>query len=444
MEVSLASSYATDPAPFSSPFAIELDSFQNSSASQKVYLNAGAYEVRYFFNERIAYSEYSPAWLCGSRSSDVDWANAQQDQWGAQTNRIAFYFDPAFNDTPPANLTPATHNLIDVCVVSGGKWIERTIKVTVNTPGYFWLTMQAEGASDRYGGVVSDIRLCKTACPGAQIESFPWTAGAVLFNDNFTTPSGSSSLWTERTLDASGENLGWTRLPAGWTTWPINQVDVTTQLLNGVTTSRVELDGTYLKDANGAITEPTSNRSISRRFLLAPGYYSLQYVYQSMPTQSQRLSLPSTVLCGLANHASNLAAAGSNSFAARVFMDADLSFSHPEVQPVLRAVAAWKNPDESAPTLPRLPAAAIDACAYSISPVQRNVTVKITKPGFYWLTFAGEGPGDQVGASVAKVSLVALGGLSMTAPPASASSVPAPGLAPGTAIILNGVQISSN
>lgn len=439
LEISLARNYTTDPTPFASPFAIELDSFQNASASQKVYLNAGPYEVRYFFNERIAYSDYSPGWLCGSRPSDVDWANAQEGNWGAQTNRIAFYFDPAFNDTPPANLTPATHNMIDACVVSGGNWIERSIKVTVNTPGYFWLTIQAEGASDRFGGVVSDIRLCKVACPGAPLESFPWPAGSVLFKDDFSTPSGSGA-WTERTLDESGDNLGWARLPIGWTTWPINQVDFATYMLNGVTTPRLGLDATYLRNSAGVTTESTSNRSISRRFFLAPGYYSVRYVYLSVQTPS----VFSGVLCGLANHASNLATAGTNSFAGRVFMDADLRFSHPEVRPVVRSLAYWRNPDGSGGSLPRLPSTAIDACAYSATPTQRNVAVKIVKPGFYWLTFSGEGAADEVGASISKVSLVALGGLSMAAPPASPTTIPAPGLAPGTAIILNGVQISSN
>jgi Flp pilus assembly protein TadG len=440
IEIGKVAAYGVPPPPSGAAFAMELDGVQNGSASKKVYLQSGAYELRYAYIERTSYSDYAPAWLCGTRTSDVDWATSPEGTWGYQSNRMAFYLDRAPNDTPPVNLSAATNNLIDVCIISGAKWVERSVKITINTPGYFWLTMQAEGASDQTGGLISDIRLCRNACAGTPAESYPWAANTVLFSDDFSTPVGNNQLWTERTLDDSGVNSGWSKLATGWTTWPVNQTDFTRATIDGETANRIELDGSYVDNVSAGPGEPSSNRSISRRFMLTPGYYAVRYKYLA----ARPLASAATELCGLESHSNNLTIAGTTSFAMRVFVDADQSFSHPESEPVIRAQAVWKNPDGSAATLPRLAATVIDACAFSKTTMTRVVQFKIVKPGFYWLTMAGEGTADQWGARLWDVSMTAVGGLSMASPPASAVSIPAPGLAPGTTVVLNSLQVASN
>jgi Flp pilus assembly protein TadG len=450
VEISIPNTYQAPVPPNGSTYVAELDSNANTSISKKVYLGAGNYQLRYYYYGRVSYTTYDPAWLCSAKTEDVDWANSPSDvlgslQWGYQTNRIGVYMTAALNDTSPALYTPASHNMIDVCVITGGKWIERNINIAVTTPGFYWLAFQAEGVSDSRGGLLSGIRLCKNTCAGTPQDNFPWVANQLLFSDSFETPDGTSNpIWYDRTLDASGTNSGWPRLPAGWTTSPENQVDFQ---------GWAKKTGQYGAELDGSRTVGTSldtNRAISRKFILSPGYYNLNYYHISV-----RTSAP-LALCGVSNINSNLALVqgynisdttrswyAANSMQLGVYMDPDLSYSHPESTTTLRAIATWKNPDGSAETLPRLPANMIDACVAAPTMTQRSINLKITKPGFYWLTLQAEGDADQQGAAVDDVTLTALGGLSMSAPPAGAVSVKAAGLAFGSTILLNGLQITA-
>lgn len=437
--------YNAPPPPNGATYMAELDAYTNTSISKKVSLSSGNYQLRYYYFGRVPYSTYDPAWLCGTKTEDVDWASNLSDQvngsvWGYQSNRIGVYLHPALNEVSPAVYAPALHNMLDICVVTGGKWIERNIDININTPGNYWLAFQAEGVEDGSGGLLTGIRLCKNTCAGTPQENFPWTANQLLFSDSFETPDGTVN-WHSATLDASGTNDGWPRLPSGWTTSPENQVDFQPWARkSGI--SGIELDaGSFIG---------TPNRAISRKFILAPGYYSVSYYYISA-----RTSAP-LALCGASSIASHTSLVQSynatnptyyfrpaDSMRLGVYMDPDLSYAHPESEPILRAIATWTNPDGSAETLPRLPANMIDACVASPAPTQRTVNLKVTKPGHYWLTFRAEGAGDAWGAAIDDLTFTALGGLSMPNAPSGALTVKAPGLAFGSPIMLNGLQITA-
>ena len=388
-------------------------------------------------------SDLQPVWICGSEPVDVEWANSLASSTGSrnQTNRIGVYFDVASSDIQPSVFVPGINNLVDVCVSSGHKWVERSVKITVNAPGYFWLTFQAEGQSDSVGGLIDDIRLCKNTCPGALSDDFPWTANQLLFSDGFETPANAGATKYDRTLDTSGTNTGWPLLPPGWTTHSANQVDF--------------FDWGYMSGAEGgqlaieldASDDPSkSNRAISRSMILTPGYYNVRYRYFSM----YNWGTYGVVACGLTNTASQISATTTateglgypyDTAKIGLYVDADQNVSHPESAAVLRAVSVWKNPDGTAATKPALPITPIDSCMFSRQSTVRSVNFKITKPGFYWLTFRAEGTADNHGGSIDAVTLTALGSIRKGTAPSDAVVVPAPGRAAGTPIAMKSIEI---
>ncbi len=225
------------PAPDGNQVA-QLDSYNNSAITKKIYLPPGQYELRYFYLAAFNNPVYMPVWICGSQDSDVDWANAKDD-WGyAQTNKISVYLDPAMGTTS-APLTwsyaeggAVGQNLLDSCVSSGYKWIERSVPITVNAAGNYWLTFTALGASDGVGGAIDNIRLCVNSCPGTVQENFYWSAYSLFFAESFdgaappfnVTDGNTTSYSQHVTLDRSGVNLLWSRPMAGWTTYPQDQI----------------------------------------------------------------------------------------------------------------------------------------------------------------------------------------------------------------------------
>ncbi|MDB5594462.1 MAG: hypothetical protein JWM36_1423 [Hyphomicrobiales bacterium] len=436
LEIGKSQAYENLPAP-EGIYVAELDGYANTAISKKVYLPRGSYELRYWFIDRVNYRAYAPAWICGTKPADVAWATASDSEWGAryQSNRVGVYLDVALNDTAPTTFTPESNNLIDVCNSSGHKWVERSVKVTINTPGYFWLTFQAEGQSDGVGGLIDDIRMCANTCAGTAKENFPWTANTVVFSDNFeayATYTGAGK------LTVSGTNNGWSSLATGWSTAPYNQMD----FWDGRTGLGVELD------AGG-------NRTIHKRFLLDPGYYQVQYAYNA---QGQT-AFGANVYCGATAALANfpLVSAVSNAYplwwgtkdgssaAIGVYMDADRNFASPaNPTGALNEAAVWYNPDGSADnaTYPHLPGQLIDFCSYSTNFITRSVPVRIQKAGFYWLTFKAEGTSDMFGGMVDDVSITALGGLTMSSPPSGAVTITPAGLAAGTPIVLGAIEVA--
>ncbi len=442
VEIGIRAAYAAPVPPNGATYMAELDAYNNTSISKKVYLGGGNYELRYYYYSRVPYANYYPSWLCGSKTSDVDWAtdttSYNSTAFAAQTNRIGVYLELAPTDTAPTSYSPTSGNMIDACVIAGANWVERSVKITVNTPGYYWLAFQGEGASDGNGGLLSNIRLCKNTCSGTVTESFPWAQNTLLFQDDFTLPSG---IWPSAQFDNYALNISgaattasqWQNLSAGWTTTPINQVEF-------VKDSGYDY---FLPLDSYDISSYSSNRAVHKKFLLPPGFYKLNYEY----SVANDLGAAGTYCGALTTSAINaqIATINSNKSASAkqadtnqlsVYIDADLSFSHPETTTTLYNPAVWKNWNGSTATATRLPSTRIDSCLNATSAQSRAINFKITKPAYYWLTFRAEGDADGFGARIDTIKLTALGGLSTTAP-SGVVAVPPPGTAPGTTVTMS-------
>ena len=192
-------------------------------------------------------------------------------------------------------MTLGGSNLIDSCVYSPN-WIERSVRVTVTTAGYYWLSFAADGANDSFGGQIDNLRLCMNNCPGTPQDNFPtaWTTSPNLFEDTFELPvyiptysnyiaiNGNLALskGTTGTL-----NSGWPyQLASGWATAPYNQVNYFLRTAPQGS-QYIGIDGNN-GVASAPVTSPNSttnstsqNRLISRPFLLDPGYYQVSYNY---------------------------------------------------------------------------------------------------------------------------------------------------------------------
>ena len=428
--------------PTTATYVAELDGFRNTYLAKKVYLDEKVknYELRYWYKDRTSYNMYLPVSVCGSSNDDVEWANGTTTHssfgaLGAQSNRIGVYLDRASTEDPPAVFS---ENLIDACLVSHNKWIERSVKISVAANGFYWLAFQAEGASEGLGGVLHNIRFCKNACPGAAVaDTFPWPQNTLLFKDNFTLPSGISAhdYIKNHRLNVSGEATAaslWQTVSDGWTTTPINQIEFSK-----------ESGSDYILPMDSyPISGVSSNRSIHRKFLLAPGYYKLYYEYapnNDLGTSGTwcgaLTSTPINLQISQVDAAKSDSAKAANTNRLSVYVDADVSFSHPETTTALYNEAVWKAWDGANPAsgAARLPKTRIDSCVHSTLKPKRTVYFKITKAGHYWLTFAAEGAADGFGALIDSIALTAMGGLSTTAPP-SPVSVPPHGLASGSTI----------
>lgn len=392
----------------------ELDSFGNTAISKKVFLPVGRHNIRYYYINRMPHPVYEPIIVCGTKSSDIGWATLPASNSGFQTNRIGVYLDPALSETPPTQFSDGPNNMIDVCVSSSGKWIERSITVVTKSPGYFWLTFQGEGASDSFGGLITDIRVCRTACPGTVASTYPWAGGEVLFRDDIELPAGvwPADYFTQYTLNQSGVGTpqsGWSSIPAGWTTTPTNQVELMRTFINGQQTYVLPMDS-----MGGA----TSNRTISRRFLLAPGTYTIQWSY----SVGDNLGVTgtwcnngfSTVEAQVAqvNALRPASARPADTNRIGVYADYDYIFGHPTHAATLGATPQW-NAWWGGP-LPfgwnRIPSQRIDHCVHSSTPVQRSWPFHVLKSGYYWITFRAEGTSDGWGARLDNIRLLARSG----------------------------------
>lgn len=164
-------------------FFAELDSHcytssckTNSAMYREVSVTAGkAYELRYWYISRVRNAAYGSQEICVGRYPEnkdnpnwkstisnwssnwpkvVDWAT-----WEQQTNRIEVFFEKSTTST-----TPATANMVDVCVHSD-HWTERVIPLTPTTTGKYRIYFRAAGREDTYGGLIDYIRFCSGKCP---------------------------------------------------------------------------------------------------------------------------------------------------------------------------------------------------------------------------------------------------------------------------------------
>ena len=457
----------------------------NSSISTKAYLESGSYELRYFYGSRVPYPDYDPAYICGSAMSDVAWASDTNSQGGypsgaLKTNEINVYLDQVSGASPPTHTTLdgtqqlAGSNLIDVCVYDYA-WTERSVRITVTTPAWYWLSFAADGANDSYGGEIDDIRLCQGTCAGTPQDNFPstWLAAnnggvnKVLFEDNFESPvySGSPFNTNGNMYNSDGTSgsasSGWPSLAAsGWALAPTNQLPYWNAACpQGI--QCIELGwGT--------------NSLISRPFLLVPGYYQVNYDYLSEITFTSL----SGVYCGATPSAANIAALSAqygpgiihsygistggsiyyDTNTVGVFMSHAQLASTPNLTSSLGATTTYTNPNGTTSTTPTVAPNGIsltsynasqvnpllDICGYAAASQSRTTYVKIEKPAYYWLTFAALGGSDAFGGFIDDVKLTALGSLSMASPPSGAITIPVPSPQPGASQSFTGFAIAAD
>ena len=478
----------------------------NSSISTKAYLTVGTYELRYNYKSRVDYPNYDPTYICASTLSDLSWANdSAGTMYGTRTNEINVYFDQSLNGAaPPTHTTMdvsqgtqqlAGGNLIDVCIY-GPNWIERSVKINVTTTGYYWLSFAADGHNDSYGGQLDNIRLCVQQCGTTLQDDFPgnWTTSTLLFEDSFDTPTYSAPsapymAYTGNLANSAGTTVsscaasappGWPCQPAtGWATAPYNQVDFYTK---GASQGGqyIAIDG----NKNGT-SETTTNRLISRPFLLDPGYYKVTYNYIAN-VDFAGLDTPSVIYCytapgsgsiylssygnnpGTPRYASSKISTDYTTSIVGVFMSHGQLVSTPNIgsssslasapwavfddtsytAPALNAATSYTNPDRSVTSKPTAAPDAvswptydatannpvIDTCGYApnYAPQARAVSVKITKVGVYWLTFSTNGGiADGYGGGIDDVKLTANGSPS-NAPTGSIVTIPTPAPTPGS------------
>ena len=467
----------------------------NSSISTKAYLPAGYYELRYNYRSRVDYPNYDPTYICASTMSDLSWANDANGGYGTRTNEINVYFDQSVNGAAPPTHTTldgsqqlAGGNLIDVCLY-GPNWLERSVKIKVATTGYYWLSFAADGHNDSYGGQLDNIRLCVEQCNGNLQDNFPtsWTSNLTLFEDNFDAQTYTQdsqlyvsfhgdltkSLGTTVSSCASSAPPGWPcQTATGWATAPYNQVDY---YLKGAYTGGqyIAIDGNNINNTN----ETTTNRLISRPFLLDPGYYQVSYDYIA----NVNFSSLTTTFCTAAPPSGFVYSSTYGSFSGQarygitgntdyttnisgVFMSHGQLVSTPNVAnapwaisadstytaPTLGAATSYTNPNGTVSTTPTAAPDAvnwpnydatannpvIDTCGYvpnyAWSP--RSVSIKIPKVGIYWLTISATGGvAEGYGAGIDDVKLTALGSPYMAHPPVSPLvTIPTPAPAPGS------------
>ena len=449
----------------------------NSSISTKVYLQATHYELRWSYASRVGYAMYYPSNICGSTASDVAWANDTNSGLGtaSRTNQINAYLDADSNGSPPVHTTLdgtqqlAGSNLIDVCTYAAD-WVQRVVEITVTTPGWYWLSFAADGASDSYGGQIDNILLCQGSCSGSAQDNFAaeWAGSKELFHDGFESPVVSApcpqcGVVTNLDQDygTSGTSAsGWVAQPAsGWTTSPDDHVAV-------YTIAAAQGGQSVGLDASSA------NRTISRKFLLEPGYYEIDYDYISNGLFSG-VGGPYCVAAPSAGAAAAYAIGGGQAATNRlsgagipylpydsnifgVFMSNAQLVSAPSSS-AQNPTATYTNPDGSVTARPTVPLDAvnlgqynsaqpnqlIDLCGMASSWQVRKTYVRIMKTGWYWLSFAALGTADGVGAVIDEVHLIALGSPYMASPPSNAVVIPAPNPQPGATLSFTGFSITA-
>jgi len=433
----------------------------NSSISTSVYLPVGTYELRYFFDSRINYADYNPAYICGSTASDLSWANNTNSvNWlpnALRTNQINVYLDPNTDGIIPTHLTMdgtehlGGSNLIDMCVYSSN-WVERSVLISVTSAGNYWLSFAADGANDSYGGQIDDIRLCSESCSGTVQDNFPstWLSSSTLFEDTFESPSYSngSDYNTNgnmgKSYGTSGSASGWPNQTAsGWANAATNQLPYWLQ---------------GCPQANQCIQlgwNSSYNNLIGRGFLLDPGYYQVSYRYVSEVTFSNL----SGVYCGATPGAANISTLSSKTGTAinrvlgvnhgtltedtntvGVFMSHAQLASAPNASTTLGATLTYTNPDGTTSTTPTAPPNSInltsydasqnnpllDICGYASTAQTRTASILIQKPAYYWLTFASLGSADGFGGQIDDVKITAISSPYGSAPSGNLVTLPTP------------------
>ncbi|MDB5543359.1 MAG: hypothetical protein JWO64_508 [Hyphomicrobiales bacterium] len=402
MQLAAAQTYAGPPPPENVKIAVELDTADgNVFISKKFSAEPGSHQLRYWYRDRAEDRQVAPAWLCATREEDIAWMGSRDGSPAADTNRMGVYLSGDAGSAIPAAEALNATTRVDSCYSSGLRWIERVVKIDILARGNYWLTFRGEGRSDRTGAAVANILFCREPCmdEGAlppPISNYPWSAGELLFEENFAGPVREPS-------------PAWPMQPPGWTVWPGRSVKHTAG--QGGAPGYVELDT--------PVGDGFQNQRMGRPFLLVPGFYQLRYAYSVGPNSPHR-----EVACnyfGLAAALQGVARVpGASTHRINVIIDPDQPYLHPEIASGNEALTLnWYSAervlerDASGQKRQMLPdvANAVDFCVGAPSNMlaNREVNFRIDKPGYYWITFAAEGPADGAGGRIGAVQLFARG-----------------------------------
>jgi Putative Flp pilus-assembly TadE/G-like len=266
--------------PRAGDFGMLIGSGNNNSIAKKIYMPAGAYELRYWYESAVIYPEYQPAYICDPRPEQVNWATSHKfREWSSSTivtgspfsATVSVYLHPVKDDpqlaiAPPPNGTFT--NMIDMCVYSGC-WIERSLRLEVKNSGYFWLAFvgEAPGTSYKKGGWIGKVKLCIAACSDPPVNNFPYQTEDVIFQDSFNMAIRGNPAYLPLTSGEFPATSKYEAVPSTqWTTERPNAMQLSNQapLYESGNHVRVIEDG-----------------QIHRRLLLPPGRYALRYVARS-------------------------------------------------------------------------------------------------------------------------------------------------------------------
>ncbi len=291
--------------------------------SKKVYLQAGDYELRYWYRSTLIYPDYEPAYVCGSVESEMNWAisgrtrlfgNTKAQMTAntistAQTTRAGVYLQPILTNpqlatdaptinqfiAPPALSDKITTkradnsaNRLDICAYSG-RWIERSIPLKVTASGYFWLSFVAEkptSTTDLNGFYLGPIKLCSGPCTGAPNNNSPWPAydaatqsRTLLFSDSFEIPQKTAGYPFSLASGAFAASSGYENPPLGWfvrdrkydVISPVSPDNTTIYFTYGAAGT----DRPSPAEGSRYVRTVTDNAGLARQLLLLPGYYRL-------------------------------------------------------------------------------------------------------------------------------------------------------------------------
>jgi hypothetical protein len=395
IQLAAAARYEGPPPPEGVKVVVELDTPDgNVAISKKFAAEPGAHQLRYWYRDRAKVDRLAPAWLCGTREEDVEWLSARDSSAAGDTNRMSVYLSTDVKDAPPSATALNASARVDSCYTSGYRWIQRTVKIDILTRGDYWLTFRGEGRADATGAAIANVLLCREPCrdDGAlppPTANLPWNPGEMIFEDRF------------RAADAGGA-------APGWIVWPGGAGKLSTS--QGALSGYVELD-TPSGDA-------FENRKMGRPFLLTPGFYLLRYGYSAGPNSTEK-----TVACnyfGLeAAMQRSQRGKGADTRQITLVIDPDQPYMHPEASAQEGGKPEWRTAaralERDVTGLKRTPlpdmSNAVDFCvgAPPNVVVNREITFRIDKPGYYWITFVAGGPADGESGRIGAVQLFAQG-----------------------------------
>jgi hypothetical protein len=398
IQLASAARYAGPPPPDIVKIAVELDTADgNVFISKKISAEPGQHQLRYWYRDRAEHPA-APAWLCGTREEDIAWMGPRDASPVGDTNRLGVYLSGDTGNVIPAAEALNASTRIDSCYTSGHRWIERVVKVDILARGDYWLTFRGEGRSDKIGAAVANILFCREPCMDdgglpPPVINYPWRPGQVLLEENFVAdPSANAAMQ-----------------PAGWTVWPGQSVKYNPG--QGVSPGYVELDT--------PAGEGFQNQKMGRPFLLVPGFYQLRYAFSAGPA-----SRHTEITCnyyGLAAAFQRVVRVqGADTHRINVIIDPDRPYLHPEIVAgeggsKLNWYSAERVLERDAAAAKRqmLPdiTNAVDFCVGTPPNTfaNREITFRIDKAGYYWITFVGEGPADGAGGRLSAVQLSARG-----------------------------------